>query len=109
MSETPVGADVYKPLGVHAHIPAKFPFDLEQPLDHPADSIDLVLSQVLHPDISTDIRLTNDPPRGRTSDSIDISEGHFQPFLAREIYPCNPRHSLSFAVSCQLSAISRQQ
>jgi hypothetical protein len=64
MSNTPVGADFHKSLGVHRYIPTKVPFDPEFPFDHQADTIHLVLGQVLHSDIRTDIGPTEDLPRG---------------------------------------------
>jgi hypothetical protein len=99
MSKPPIGADVDQPLGVHAHVPTQFPFNLELPLDDPAKPIHLILSEVLDPDIRADVGLTQDPPRGRTPDAIDVRESHFQPFLTRKIYSCNPRHSSSSSLA----------
>src|SRR5205085_422154 len=68
---------------------------LESVGDDLTDFPDIVLRQILHPDVLVDARFLEDLVRGRPADTEDVRQTDFHALIEWKIYACNTSHSLS--------------
>src|ERR1035438_6811818 len=108
MPESAIGTDFDEALDVHRNILAQIAFHRALRLDHLADAVDLVFTQVGNFFHRIHVGRVQNARRARIADTVDVSERDIRVFVARKIDACDTSHdpSLVLALSCQLSALS---
>src|SRR5687768_12535587 len=92
MAHATVAVDLHEPLDVEADVLAEIAFDLPLVGDDLTDLANVVLAQILDPDVAAHAGLVDDPAGARPADSEDVSEANFDPLVERKIYACDTCH-----------------
>src|ERR1700680_4547466 len=112
MTISTIGADFDEPLDVHRNFLAQVAFHHSFGFDHLADTVHLVLAQVLNLLHGFYLGLVENAGGARTADSVDISQRDINVLGARKIDACNAGHiyPLSFVLypwRCLCLAVSQ--
>src|SRR5262249_47682835 len=89
--EAAIGADLHQPFDVLGTIAPQISLDLAV-LDRLAQLHDLFLGEVLGRRVGVDAGLGEDLQGGRATDPEDVGEADFDPFVDRDVDPCDARH-----------------
>jgi len=95
MAESAIAADVHQPFDVHRYFTPEIAFDSHLFVDDFANAVDLVIGQIAHARIGTDIRSLQQHLTGVESDPINVWQRCFDSLVARKIDSCNSRHARS--------------
>jgi hypothetical protein len=93
MAKSPVGTDIHQSLDVGGHVSSEVSLHLIFLFDNISDANHLCLGEFIYLSVLMDVRLFEDFIGGRSSNTIDISEGDLYPFILRKIDSCNTRHN----------------
>src|SRR4029434_6964459 len=85
VTHAPVAADFHQPLDVHGDLLAKIALDASLLLDHAADLPDVVLGQILDPDVRADACVLQDAVRSHAADAIDVGKPDLDALGTRKI------------------------
>src|SRR3972149_7724206 len=83
MPKPPIAADIHQPLDVHRDLLAQISLDAAPGIDDLAALADLLLGQVLDPDVGVDSGLSQDRVGAVTPDPVDVGEADLDSFLSR--------------------------
>ena len=92
MPDASIAPNVHEALDVHGRLGPQSTFDLEVPFDLPAETVYVVVVQVLGAPASIDLARRDDLSRPRVADPVDVRERDFDPLAARKIDPCDACH-----------------
>src|SRR6516165_1702717 len=81
VAQAPVAAQVHQALDVHGHLAPQVSLDFSSAFNHLANSLDLILVQILGPDVHVDTRGDQDVAGRLPADPIDVSEGDLHSLL----------------------------
>jgi len=95
MAQSSKGARIDQSLDVHGNLFPKIPFDIMVPIYELSQFHDLVLTQILDPSLTINVRLLDEVPCGASPYAIDIGEPNIHPFLPRQINSSYPSHRSS--------------
>src|SRR6185503_4351105 len=100
VAQPAVAADFHQPLDVHRDLLAEIALDAALVLDHLADLADVVLGEILDPEVGADPGVLEDRVRPHPADAVDVGEPDLDALGAREINACDSRHSPIPAAAC---------
>jgi hypothetical protein len=85
VTNSPVGADLGKPLDRLLPIATEVTLDLEVRVDEVAELRDLFVGEVLDLRVRAELELGGDSARRRLADAVDVGQADLQPLLIREV------------------------
>ena len=94
MTDATVAADFAQALDVHSGLTAQVTFDGEVMLDCITQLSFLLLSQILNTDVGIDLSHFQNLCSACRSDTIDISQGNFNPLVTGKVNTRNTCHIL---------------
>src|SRR3990170_1964793 len=92
MAQAAVAAEVHQPLDIHGDVAPEVAFDHVVAVDNLADLHDLRLGQLADPALRRDSDLGADMFGEGIADAMNVSEGHLDPFVGRDVHACNSGH-----------------
>src|SRR4029079_7572117 len=77
---------------IHGNVTPEVAFHDIVPVDDLADLHDLRLGQLAHPAFRRDCHLFADMPGEGVANAMDVSQGHLDPLVGRDVHACNSGH-----------------
>lgn len=98
VSKTAVAADVHQALDVHGPLCSERTLDLETALDLTAQTIHVVVVEILRPAIGINSTRGDDLLRPHVPNTVDVRESDFDTLASRQINTSDTCHDLTLAL-----------